>query len=98
MPMKNGLLSILLFVFLGTGTALAQTQTKYTLTFKNLPIEQVKPVIAIARSIFDGPVEVENDNYDVLMFRSNKTVTQKEVEDLFTRNGFKLVGFKSEEE
>ena len=94
--MKQFVLS--LSVLLLAVGAYAQTGIKYTLTFQNLDIMHVKPVIQITKSLFDAPVEVENENYNVLVYHTSKIVKKEEVESLLERNGFKLSSFKSEEE
>lgn len=76
----------------------AQTVKKYTLTFQNLDMMHVKPVIQITRSLFDVPVEIENENYNVMVYHTKKQVTREEVEALLRKNGFTLSDFKSEEE
>jgi|GEM_PF-1991818 len=94
--MKQFILS--LSVFLLAVGAFSQTTKKYTLTFPDLDIMHVKPVIQITGSLFDVPVEIENENYNVLIYRTSKTVKKEDVESLLKVNGFKLSSFKSEEE
>lgn len=76
----------------------AQTVKKYTLTFPHLEMIQVKPVIKINASVFDVPVEIENENYDVMIYRTAKIVTREEIEAVLSKNGFKLQDFKSEDQ
>jgi hypothetical protein len=94
--MKQFILS--LSVFLLAIGASAQSSVKYTLTFQNLDMMHVKPVIQITKSLFEAPVEIENDNYNVMIYHTSKVVKKEDVESLLKQNGFKLSSFKSEEE
>lgn len=88
------MLAACLFVMVAS----AQSVKKYTLTFQNLDMMHVKPVIKINASVFDVPVEIENENYSVMIYRTAKVVKREEIEAVLSKNGFKLHDFKSEEE
>lgn len=83
-----------LFVFMAS----AQTTKKYTLTFSQLNSMQVKAAIKVTDSVFETPVTIENENYNVFIYRTQKIVKREDLEALLTKNGFKLQGFKSEDE
>jgi len=76
----------------------AQTVKKYTLTFQPLDVMHVKSVVKITNSLFEVPVDIENDNYDIFIYRTAKVVKREEVEALLEKNGFKLSDFKSEDQ
>lgn len=88
------MLAACLFVFVASG----QTTKKYTLTFPHLDMMHIKPIIKINASVFDVPVEIENDNYDVMIYRTAKVVKREEIEAVLKKNGFKLLDFKSEDQ
>lgn len=76
----------------------AQTTKKYTLTFSQLNTMQVKAALKVTNSVFETPVTIENENYNVFIYRTQKIVKREDLEALLTQNGFKLQDFKSEEE
>lgn len=89
---------LMLAACLFVAAASAQTVKKYTLTFPHLDMMHIKPVVKINASVFDVPVEIENDNYDVMIYRTAKVVTREELEAVLSKNGFRLLDFKSEEQ
>lgn len=83
--------------FIVSATLSAQSIKKYTVVTPVYPQKEIKQIIGILTPFFDAPVEVQNENYTELIFKTAKAVREEEVKSLLRKNGFVLNELKIEE-
>lgn len=87
---------MLVFLFVSAVLS-AQTVKKYTVVTPVYPQKEIKQIIGVLSPFFESTVEVQNENYAELIFKTAKVVREEEVKSLLRKNGFVLNQLKIED-
>lgn len=88
--------AMLVFLFVSAVLS-AQTVKKYTVVTPVYPQKEIKQIIGVLSPFFESTVEVQNENYAELIFKTAKVVREEEVKSLLRKNGFVLNQLKIED-
>lgn len=86
-------LTIFFFIFFAS-KIIAQTTTSkyvYELNFPKYEMQDIKPLVSLTQGLFDTNIEIEGDNYQKFIYRSNNVVTEEQVKAALEGSKFKLI-------
>lgn len=90
--------AIVLFCF---SFAFAQSSTpsyRYELVFPNYEMMKIKPLVALIQALFNSPVEVNDNNYEIFIYHSANVVSEQDLRKALEGSEYELLDFNVSEE